>query len=186
MNDDATPPPIDYAKASADLKRYLPLKLATLGWLLGSCGLALYGIAATWSEWWPYGHVDVPSLDTAKPAIYPFFAGMLGAAVYAIRGFYWAVGPQREEIRRYQYDPNFTFWYFTHPIMGAVLGVISFAMLRAGVGTLGTASTDGGASAAYFAVAFLAGFSVTEVMNWLYQTAGRVFSTGASDGEERE
>jgi len=188
-NVDDQPPSIDYAKASADLKRYLLLKLATFAWLLAVFGLATYAIAATWGEWWPYTNLNLSNLDEAKPAIYAFFSGMLGAAVYALRGFYWAVGPQSPTIRRYQYDPNFTLWYVARPVMGAFLGVFSFAVLRAGIGTLGTASTDAGATAAYFAVAFLAGFSATEVLTWLWTLARRIFSTqeisaGASSQQE--
>lgn len=176
-DDEATPPVVDYAKASADLKRYLPLKVATLAWLVAVLGLATYGIAATWSGWWPYSPLNVPNLDEAKPAIYSYFSGMLGAALYAVRGLYWAVGPQRPGIRRFQYDPNFTFWYVGRPLMGAFLGVVSYAVLRAGAGTFGTASTDTAASAAYFVAAFLAGFAVTQVLSWLYGMATRIFST---------
>ena len=167
---------VDYVQASADLKRYLPLKLATLAWFVAVFGVGIYAIAATWSEWWPYTALNVSHLDAAKPAIYSFFSGLLGAAVYAFRGFYWAVGPQSPTNRRYQYDPNWTLWYAARPIMGAILGVFSFALLRAGVATLGTGSTDAGATAAYFAVAFLAGFAVTEVLNWIADSAQRVFA----------
>jgi hypothetical protein len=67
--------------------------------------------------------------------------------------------------------------------MGAILGVFSFALLRAGVATLGSGSTDAGATAAYFAVAFLAGFAVTEVLNWIAVSAQRVFAVrGRSAG----
>lgn len=175
MNSDDTRTVIDYEKASVDLRRYLPLKLATLAWILAVFALALYAIAATWAEWWPYPQLDIPNLTEAKPAVYSFFAGMLGASAYCLRGFYWAVGPQQPKVRRYQYDPNFTFWYLSRPILGAVLGAALFAVLRAGVGTLGTASTSSAASATYFAVGFLGGYSVTEVMTWLYKTALRVF-----------
>ena len=169
-------PDVDYPQASADLKRYLPLKLTTLVWFIAVFGLGVYAIAATWSGWWPYTALDVPNLDAAKPAIYAFFSGLLGASVYAFRGFYWAVGPQSKTNRRYQYDPNWTLWYVARPIMGAILGVFSFALLRAGVATLGSGSTDAGATAAYFAVAFLAGFAVTEVLNWITVSAQRVFA----------
>ena len=120
--------------------------------------------------------MDVHDLDVAKPAIYAFLSGGLGAGVFALRGFYWAAGPQHPTKRRFQYDPNFTLWYVARPLMGAVLGAFAYALIRAGVGAFGTASTDGGASAAYFAIAFLAGFSVTEVMTWFYRTAKRIFS----------
>lgn len=185
MNDD-TPHVIDYEKASADLRRYLPLKLATLAWILGVLALALYAVAATWAEWWPYPQLELSNLREAKPAMYAFFGGMLGGGAYGLRGFYWSVGPQQPNERRYQYDPNFTFWYLSRPILGAVLGGVLFAVLRAGVGALGTASTDSAASATNFVVGFLGGFSATELMTWLYRTAGRVFGIrGGGEGAAR-
>ena len=168
---------VDYVKASADLHRYLPLKLATFAWFLLAFSAGVYAIAATWGDWWPYTDLNIDSLDSAKPAIYSFLSGFLGAAVFAFRGFYWAVGPQSETNRRYQYDPNWTLWYVSRPIMGAFLGVFTFALLRAGVATLGSPSNDTGASAAHFAVAFLAGFAATEVLDWFTVTARTIFNS---------
>lgn len=168
---------VDYEKASLDFKRYLPLKVATFLWFMAMFGIGTYTIAATWNEWWPYTALGITNLDEARPAIYSFVSGLLGATVYSFRGFYWAIGPQSRTNPRYQYDPNWTPWYIARPIMGAFLGVFTFALLRAGVATLGSASTDATATAAYFAVAFLAGFAVTEVLNWLNAAARRLFQT---------
>ena len=185
----AEPTTVDYEKASADLKRYLPLKVATFLWFMAVFGVAVYTIGATWNEWWPYTVLGIADLEEARPAIYSFVSGLLGATVYSLRGFYWAVGPQSRTNPRYQYDPNWTLWYIARPIMGAFLGTFTFALLRAGVATLGTASTDATATAAYFAVAFLAGFAVTEVLNWFNAAARRVFQTpetgGASPGQQQ-
>lgn len=171
------PTAVDYEKASLDFKRYLPLKVATFLWFMAMFGVGTYTIAATWNEWWPYTALGITNLDEARPAIYSFISGLLGATVYSFRGFYWAIGPQSRRNPRYQYDPNWTPWYIARPIMGAFLGVFTFALLRAGVATLGSASTDATATAAYFAVAFLAGFAVTEVLNWLNAAARRMFQT---------
>jgi len=167
--------PIDYEKASRDFKRYLPLKLLTLTWFFLIFAVDLYAIAATWNEWWPYTVVDVHNLADVKPAIYSFAAGFLGASVFAFRGFYWAVGPQSDTNPRYRYDPNWTLWYVSRPILGALLGIFVFATLLAGVSTLGKASSDTSGVAAYFSAAFLAGFAVTDFLNWVGAAARKMF-----------
>ena len=168
---------MDYEKASADLKRYLPLKIVTLAWFLFIFALGAYAIAATSNKWWPYPALDIKSLDDARPAVYSFIAGLLGGTTRAFRSFYWAVGPQNPDRRRYQYDPNWTWWYVSRPVMGAFLGGFTYAALWGGVGAFGGVGTPrGGAPAAYFAVAFLAGFSVTEVLSWTTAAAERIFN----------
>lgn len=174
---------MNYEKASSDLKRYLPLKIATFIWFAAVFGVGAYLVAATWNEWWPYPDLDIDGLDDAKPAIYSFAGGLLGAAVFAFRGFYQSVGPQNPQNPRYQYDPNWTLWYISRPIMGAFLGAFSYAVLRGGVATFGgAASSSAGPHAAYFAVAFLAGFSVTEVLDWTHAAARRIFNAEALRG----
>lgn len=185
---------MDYEQASRDLRRYLGLKLATLIWFLLVFAFGAYALAATWNEWWPYSSLDIRSLSDAKPAIYSFIAGLLGAAVFAFRGFYWAVGPQSPTDRRYQYDPNWTWWYVSRPVMGAFLGCFSYGLIRGGVATFGgMASSSAGPQAAYFAVAFLAGFSVTQLLSWTTAAAARIFDAealgrgrNATRGQEQE
>ena len=170
--------PFDYQKASADFKRYLPLKLLTLLWFLVVFTVALYGIAATWNEWWPLNRLPIKDLATAKPALYSFFSGALGAATYSFRGFYQAVGPQSDTNPRYRYDPNWTLWYVARPLLGGVLGVFVFALLRAGAGALGAVpAPTPTAAAVHSSAAYLAGFASTEVMHWLTVSAQRLFST---------
>lgn len=177
---------MDYGKASSDLRRYLPLKVATMVWFVVVFGSAVYALAATWNEWWPYSVIEVDRLDEAKAAIYSFIAGLLGATVYAFRGFYWAVGPQDATNRKYQYDPNWTWWYIARPIMGAFLGGFSYALLRGGVATFAASATSaGGPQAAYFAVGFLAGFSMTEVLDWTTAAASRIFDAAAFKRDSR-
>lgn len=174
-------PAVDYATASADLKRYFPLKLVTFAWFIAILGAAVYATAATWNEWWPYPELDIRDLDSVKPAVYAFISGSIGSTLYAFRGFYWAVGPQDRTNKKYQYDPNWTWWYLSRPLIGAFLAVFAYALLRSGVATLGETTNDGTASTAYFAVGFLAGFAATDVFRWLGDTASRVFK--ARDGD---
>ena len=167
---------IEHARASADLRRYLPLKTVTLIWFIALLGMEVYAVAATWSEWWPYPALDVTSLDDAKPGIYSFIGGSVGATLFAIRGFYWAVGPQSKDNPRYQYDPNWTWWYILRPLMGGFLGVFAYTAVRIGLATLGsTTSTSATATTTYFAVAFLAGYATTEFLEWASNVARRIF-----------
>jgi hypothetical protein len=169
---------MDYEKASRDFFRYLPLKIVTFCWFVFALAVGAYGVAATWNEWWPYTFLEVRELDEAKVAIYAFLGGLFGATVFAFRGFYWAVGPQSGDNPRYQYDPNWTWWYFARPLIGPFLGAATYALIRGGVAVFGgTGSSNGTSSVAYFGVAFLAGFSMTEVLDWA-SSAGKRFFRG--------
>lgn len=173
----------DYEKASADLKRYLPLKVATLVWFLAVFGVATYAIAATWQEWWPYDDLGITNLNDARPAIYASVAGLLGATVYAFRGFYWAVGPQSADVRKYQYDPNWTWWYIARPLLGIFLGAFAHAIVRGGLATFGGSfDVNSPQQAAHFALGFLAGFAATEVLAWFSDAATRIFKKGGDNG----
>jgi len=158
---------VDYAVASTDFRRYLPLKFVTFVWFVAVLAITVYATAATWLEWWPYTVLDIEDLDDVKPVIYSFIAGVIGATMFALRGFYWAVGPQDRTNKKYQYDPNWTWWYVSRPLVGGFLAAFTFALLQAGVATLGETETDDTASTAYFGIGFLAGFSATDVFNWL-------------------
>jgi len=83
---------VDYAVASTDFRRYLPLKFVTFVWFVAVLAITVYATAATWLEWWPYTVLDIEDLDDVKPVIYSFIAGVIGATMFALRGFYWAVG----------------------------------------------------------------------------------------------
>lgn len=163
----ATNGKVDYSSASADLKRYLPLKVVTFAWFIAVLAVAVYATAATWLGWWPYTILNIKNLDDVKVVIYAFIAGVIGATMYALRGFYWAVGPQNPSDKKYQYDPNWTWWYISRPLIGGFLAVFTFALLQAGVATLGETKNDNTASTAYFGIGFLAGFAATDVFNWL-------------------
>ncbi len=168
---------IDYERASRDFKRYQPLKLVTFIWFAAVLGLAVYALAALWSDWWPYGALGIDTDGAARLAVNSVAGALLGATTFAFRGFYWAVGPQSDTNRRYRYDPNWTFWYVARPVLGVALGVVIYAAMRAGVATLGTVSTDSTAAAGYFVIGFLAGFSSTQMFDWLEGMAKKLFAS---------
>jgi len=159
----------------SQFKRLWFLKVLTMLWFLAILSVAFYGLAATWNEWWPVQHLAIVNLDRVRPAIYATFAGVIGASTYALRGFYHAVGPQQADKPEYNYDPNWTWWYLARPILGGILGFTSFAILRAGVGTLGAGQQNGTAITGYLSVGLLAGFSASSVFDWMAGIAKRLF-----------
>lgn len=172
---------VNYEVAAADLRRYLPLKLLTFLWFVAVLAVTAYAAAATWQEWWPYPELDIADLNDVKPIIYSFIAGTIGATMFALRGFYWAVGPQDRTSKKYQYDPNWTWWYVSRPLIGGFLAVFTYAILQASVATLGETQTDDAASTAYFAIGFLAGFSATDVFSWFADISRKRFGRNSTD-----
>jgi hypothetical protein len=160
-----------------DFKRLWFLKLITFLWFVSILVISLYGIAATWNEWWPIPDLNIVDLARVKPALYASLAGIVGATVYALRGFYHAVGPSQPKRPDYQYDPNWTWWYLSRPVLGGFLGFASFTILRAGVGTLGSAQADGTALTGYLSVGLLSGFSASSVFDWMSAIAERLFGS---------
>ena len=177
---------LDYHRASADLHRYLPLKIGISVWLFFCLAFYAYAAAATWNGWWPYGVIEVRNLDEAKAAIYAFIGGGLGSTVYSIRGFYWSSGPQRDDEPRYQFDPNFVWWYMFRPAIGAFLGAAVYALVRGGVATFGVSADESStALAAYFGLAFLAGFALHELLGWITDIGRRLFQTQSAPPTSR-
>jgi hypothetical protein len=161
-----------------DLLWYLPLKIATVIWFMALLGVESYAVAATWSKWWPYSALTITSLDDAKPGIYSFIGGSVGATLYAIRGFYFAAGPNESDKLEYQFNPNWIWWDILRPLMGGFLGVLAYTTLRLGLATVGsTTSTGTGSTTTYFFVAFIAGFAATEFMQWVKSTAKGIFKS---------
>lgn len=177
-----SPEAVDYKRASADLRRYLPLKVATFAWFIAAFAVAIYALAAVWSDWWPFAAIGIDTGGPARLAVDCVAGAMLGATTYSFRGFYWAVGPQSDTNPRYRYDPNWTFWYVARPLAGIALGIAVYGALRAGVATLGATSNDDTAAASYFVAGFLAGFGSTQFFSWLEGMAARTFGREGSGG----
>ncbi len=171
-------PGIDYERASADLRRYLPLKVFTLAWFAAAFYVGAYALAALWLKWWPYTTLDIDSNGAVQLAVSCTGGAMLGATAFSFLAFYWAVGPQSGSSPRYQYDPNWTFWHVARPFAGAVLGIAVYGVLRFVIGAMGAVTYDSTAAASYFTIGFLAGFASTQLFGWLETMLVRAFGVG--------
>lgn len=159
-----------------DFTRLWGLKLATLAWLiLATTSYAYLGLA-TALDWTPI-HETLPDRQLATQA-WPLTvaAGGMGATLYTIRGFYWAVGPQSDSNALYQYDPNWTWWYFLRPLIGALIGILAYVVTRVVLTPFGLpAPTSSTEVSSHMLVAFGAGFSLTQVLSWLGRWISAVF-----------
>ena len=159
----------------ADLRRLWPLKLATAVYLVAMLvGYSLLAVG-TWSNDWP---ADAFALGERSEKIWMFCfaAGGIGSTLYTIRGFYHAVGPQNPDIPQYQYDPNWTFWYFFRPLIGGIMGIVGYVTSRLTLTPVDVPEVESASSAlSYMAVAFLGGFGASELLEWLRDRARSTF-----------
>ena len=80
----------------------LILKVLSLLWFIAILTIYLYAAACITLGWWPVG--EPPALQ-AGAWFLSGIAGGVGAGLYAVRGFYRAVGPPRRDDPRGRYDP---------------------------------------------------------------------------------
>lgn len=157
-----------------DFKRLWPLKLVTAIWLTFALACYLYLAFATWAGTWPFGQTAWSSEFSIWPSCYA--AGGIGATSYAMRGFYQAAGPRRADEPRYHYDPNWTWWYVLRPVMGGVVGVVGYVAVRVLLTPLDVPRPQSeSAYLSFSAIAFFAGYSLTQLFDWLRQAAAGVF-----------
>lgn len=152
------------------------LKLATALWFLLVMSIYMYAAAATALGWWPLQ-------SRPEPGVGVWFlcgaAGGLGATLYALRGFYWAVGPQRGDDSRFRYDPSWTWWYIFRPILGSVLGLVGYVAVRVALSPVRVpAPADEQSILPFVAIAFISGFGLTRVLAWLDRRVRAVFGEG--------
>lgn len=106
-------------------------------------------------------------------------AGGLGATLYALRGFYRAVGPQRDEDPRFRYDPSWTWWYIFRPLLGIVLGLLGYVAVRVALSPVRVPPpADEQSILSFVSIAFISGFGLTRVLAWLDRRVKAVFGEG--------
>lgn len=112
--------------------------------------------------------------------------GMLGASMAVIRKYYRVLITESAEKRAGQqwqefvWDYGWTFYYLTRPVLGAVLGSLAFLLVFIGFEILSEAKTPTSISRhghmMLYAIALLAGYSVSQVLDRLSVVAKQVFS----------
>ncbi|UCC67659.1 MAG: hypothetical protein JSV79_11140 [Armatimonadota bacterium] len=111
---------------------------------------------------------------TLCTVLYCACAGGLGGVTAAIRDFIYFSG-------KGLFDPNWVLSYRLRPLLGVIMGVVSWALLRGGVAAVAgpAGQTVALSNAAYFAIAFIAAFAVEQVGKKLYDIADTVFAVSA-------
>lgn len=101
-------------------------------------------------------HQIIPiSSDLLRLAAYSILFGLLGALVHCLRAIYI-----HRSIRN-DWDDRWIIWYYLRPVVGGVMGLVSFVFIKAGLIVFASESSPpGNARIAYMAVAFLGGFNV--------------------------
>jgi predicted kinase len=123
---------------------------------------------------------DLNQLPFLKTILYVFSAGGLGSTTYCIRALY------HYYIRgAFDFD-RFKWWYLFRPPTGSVLAVSSFAIVKGGVVALGAGGSPpiSSANLAWFGVAYLAGFGVEQVIEWLRRASKSVFGESRVQPDE--
>lgn len=90
--------------------------------------LAITALSIIFSAFVYYGFVFKVYLYGEKLFLYSVFSGVLGSAVYMIRGFYYSTVEKNNSERIFDFD-RWIWWYLSRPIMGAVAGAISFIII---------------------------------------------------------
>lgn len=111
--------------------------------------------------------------------------GMLGASMAAIRKYYQllitentAKGAGRP-VSESAWDFGWTFYYLTRPILGAVLGALTFVFVFVGFEILSTTQTSSISKHGHmmlYAISLLAGYAVSQVLDRLSMVAKQVFA----------
>lgn len=60
--------------------------------------------------------------------LYSVFSGLLGSAVYMIRGFYYSTVEKDNPEKIFDFN-RWIWWYLSRPILGAIAGAISFIII---------------------------------------------------------
>jgi hypothetical protein len=121
--------------------------------------------------------------------------GMLGAAVAAIRKYYRTLITEstaraaNRPVTPSVWDFGWMFYYLTRPLLGSILGSLTYTLSFVGFQVLAT-STDIQISSngkyLLYALSFMAGFSVSQALDRLNALAKQVFhSERKNHGEVR-
>jgi predicted kinase len=123
---------------------------------------------------------DLNQLPFLKTILYVFCAGGLGSTTYCIRALYhyYILGA-------FDFD-RFKWWYLFRPLTGSVLAISSFAIVKGGVVALGAGGSlpISSANLAWFGVAYLSGFGVEQVIEWLRRASKSVFGESRVQPDE--
>lgn len=117
--------------------------------------LFLAGISFS-ASWLIFNKDIMLSSPLLETVMYCLFFGVCGGIIHCLRGYYLHSAVHKD------WDDRWNAWYYIRPLVGGMLGIVSFVFIKAGllVFSLNTAAgSQEGNSLAYCAVAFLAGYN---------------------------
>lgn len=167
-------------------------------WVTKPCVIAVYlalslaaFLCAGAMLWWNYdpfrccAQLSTERLATMKLLSYAFCFGGVGATCYSIYGLYLHVAAD-------DYDHSYLYWYLFRGPLGAVLGLVSYLLLLAGLLTIADVNASQAiqappslkSKAAISAIAFLAGFCTNQFIEKLKACGRTLFGTGTHKDKE--
>jgi len=164
------------------MSRQLPVSCYVVGIaLLGFLILALLSIVAIHLH-------EIPILERSQllrtSAMCGAF-GMLGSSMATVRKYYQVLITESaakyagRQVSESGWDFGWTFYYLTRPILGSVLGALAFVLVFIGFEILSATQTTPISNHGHmmlYAIALLAGYAVSQVLDRLTLVARQVFS----------
>lgn len=139
--------------------------------------LSLLGIDAAVNLFIFHKIIPIKS-DLLQLVLYSVLFGLLGALIHCLRSIYI----HRSVLN--DWDNRWIIWYYLRPIVGGVMGLVSFVFIKAGLIVFTTEANPTTTSRiAYLAIAFLAGFNVRNFLKKIEDVSRSVLGIEPS-GEE--
>ena len=141
------------------------------GWTAAAVGLALVAWVLALADVMVFNYMYIKGDETLYTVVYCICGGGLGGAAGALRDFIYYSGKRL-------YDPAWGQSYLLRPVLGALMGVVAYALLRAGLLIASQGDLKAVESAAYvfFTIAFVGGFAVEQMARKLYDIAETTFA----------
>ncbi len=133
-----------------------------------TAGLVFAGQITEYVRIW--GRIGQPQLDNLSPILNTMLWGGIGGVVGALYALWYHIADRQD------FDKHYSMWYYVQPLMGLVLGAITFLILAGGFlivqVNLADANAATGARLIPYLVAVLAGFK----QDFVYEQLERVVS----------
>lgn len=131
--------------------------------------------AALGAALWYLGVAELPVwVAPARTTLVCVAMGGLGSVTYCLRAVYLNLGVHK------RWSPEWMPWYFIRPVVGFILGGISFVVLKAGLLLLDAEEGTEGLNYGFLALAFIAGFNVDRFVKRMEEAAKATFGIDLS------
>ena len=149
-------------------------KVVIFVWLVIVSVLSISMVFWTWNND-IFNILRIQDKITFKTIVYTFFAGVLGSAIYAFRGFYQSIAEPENFPKAFNF--KWIFWYLIRPIAGGIFGFVVYALARAELVAFGlTSNISEQNNLMFFGTSFLAGFGFHDFAEFLSRKVKNLFS----------